>query len=132
MGALLEQFAAVGVRFELSETEGLDAIGPLTAELRATIRAHRAAIVAELRPANQADVPADDRRCCVQCRNLSAEGQCRAAWRAEPLGFIAPRTYHPVPNLLQHCAGFRPFPEDPDQRPGCERWPSMNTGAAHA
>jgi hypothetical protein len=68
---------------------------------------------------------ADSRRRCDQCRNLADDGLCHAAWRDQPLGFNAPRAYHPAADLLQHCAGFLPFPDDPDQRPGHERWPSL-------
>jgi hypothetical protein len=73
----------------------------------------------------------DSRRRCDQCRNLSDEGRCRAAWRGEPLGYSAPRTYHPVVMLPQHCAGFKPFGDDSDQRTGHDRWPSLtNTRCA--
>jgi hypothetical protein len=129
MGALLQQFAASGVRFELSDDGRLDAIGPLTDVLRADIRAHKATIVAELTAANQTEEfdAIDDRRRCGQCRNLNDRGQCLAAFRGQPLGFSVPRVYHPIATLPQHCAGYAPFPDDPDQRSGYERWPRMRT-----
>jgi hypothetical protein len=127
MGALLAGFAARGVRFELADDGGLDAVGPLTHELRAEIRSHKAAIVSELQAANDAESESrgDDRRRCDQCRRLNDEGLCLAAFRGEPLGFAVPRVYHPIATLPQHCAAYAAFPDDPDQRPGFDRWPTM-------
>lgn len=48
MGALLDQFAAVGVRFERGDAGNLRALGKLTDELRTTIRTHKPALLAEL------------------------------------------------------------------------------------
>ena len=48
MGALVDQFAAAGVRFERGEVGNLRALGALTDELRTAIRTHKPAIVAEL------------------------------------------------------------------------------------
>jgi hypothetical protein len=67
--------------------------------------------------------PHDTRRCCTQCRNLSRQ-RCMAAYRGEDV-FSAPRDYSPVVDLPQHCPGYQPGPDDPDQRPVWERWPSM-------
>lgn len=67
----------------------------------------------------------DSRRTCEQCRNLADLGLCLAAYRGVPLGFSTPKVYHPAATLPQHCAGYLPFPDDPDQRPGSERWPHM-------
>lgn len=75
-------------------------------------------------PANVPDW-SDDRRRCEQCRNLTDTAQCMAAYRGEPLGWIAPRIYHPVVSQPHYCAGYRPFKEDPDRRPGRERWPRL-------
>jgi len=48
MGALLDQFAAAGVRFERGEVGHLRALGTLSDELRTAIRTHKPAILAEL------------------------------------------------------------------------------------
>jgi hypothetical protein len=130
MGALLSRFALAGVRFELADDDGLDAIGPLTDELRAEVRTHRTAILCELQAANDPAIAArpDDRRRCDQCRRLNDEGLCLAAFRGESLGFVVPRVYHPVATLPQHCAGYSPFLNDPDQRPARDRWPSLTQG----
>lgn len=48
MGALLDHFAAEGVAIEAAGDGNVRARGPLTDELRATIREHKAAILAEL------------------------------------------------------------------------------------
>ena len=57
MGALLDQFAAVGVEIEPTGDGKLRAHGPLTDQLRTAIRAHKAAILAEL-AANEPTVDA--------------------------------------------------------------------------
>jgi hypothetical protein len=63
----------------------------------------------------------DERRLCSQCRNWMPDGRCAAAARGE---LNASRSYTPVPNQLQRCAGYFPGPDDPDQRTGRERrWP---------
>jgi hypothetical protein len=103
--------------------EQLEALAVALADPEAALESYRllAADLAHAAP----NLPTDDRRPCNQCRNLSDDAQCRAAWRGEPLGFFAPRIYHPVVDLPQHCAGLSPFSDDPDQRPGRERWPSL-------
>ena len=64
-----------------------------------------------------------DLRPCLWCRNLSPGGRCLAAWRGE---LRAARDYSPAnPDLPQRCIGYRPAADDPDQRPGRERWPEM-------
>ena len=64
----------------------------------------------------------DERRTCTQCRNLMTSGLCAAAARGE---LNAIRTFEPLQDLLQRCAGFLPEPDDPDQRTGRERrWPA--------
>jgi hypothetical protein len=52
MGALLDQFAAEGVRIEATGDGTLRAYGRLTDRLRSAIRAHKPAILAELAAAN--------------------------------------------------------------------------------
>jgi len=52
MGTLLDQFAADGVRIEAVGDGKLRASGRLTDTLRAAIRAHKPAILAELEAAN--------------------------------------------------------------------------------
>ena len=64
----------------------------------------------------------DDRRRCAECRNLASNGRCLAAARRD---IIASRTYAPAPDLLRRCEGFKPLPNDPDQRPGRDRWPGL-------
>jgi hypothetical protein len=64
----------------------------------------------------------DDRRTCDQCLNLKAL-RCQAARRGE---INASRNYEPIRNLPQRCEGYAPNADDPDRRPGRERW-SMRT-----
>jgi hypothetical protein len=67
----------------------------------------------------QSDYLNDDRRLCTQCTNLTAQGLCLAARRGE---IVASRDFHPVRNILRRCEGYQPRPNDPDKRPGRERW----------
>ena len=53
MGALLDHFAECGVRFDRIDDEHVRARGKLTDQLRAEIRAHKPAILAELKAANE-------------------------------------------------------------------------------
>lgn len=64
----------------------------------------------------------DDRRHCAQCANLAPSGLCLAALRGE---IVASRTYHPVDDIPRRCEGYAPGPDDPDRRPGHERWPGL-------
>lgn len=64
----------------------------------------------------------DDRRRCRECLNLATNGRCLAAARRD---IIASRTYAPAPDLLRRCEGFKPPANDPDQRPGRDRWPGL-------
>jgi len=64
-----------------------------------------------------------DLRPCLWCRNLTRSGRCLAAWRGE---LRASRDYSPTfPGQPQRCIGYSPPADDPDQRPGRERWPEM-------
>lgn len=63
----------------------------------------------------------DDRRTCDQCANLIAR-RCQAARRGE---IVASRNYEPIRDLPQRCEGYAPGPDDPDRRPGRERWPGL-------
>jgi len=51
------------------------------------------------------DRQADDRRMCVECRELEISGRCAAARRGEIPG--ADRRLEPVPHLLMRCEAFR-------------------------
>jgi hypothetical protein len=62
----------------------------------------------------------DDRRYCPECGNY----RDRRCVMAKPGGLVsAARGYEPVPDILRRCEGFAPLPDDPDQRPGVERFP---------
>lgn len=62
----------------------------------------------------------DDRRYCPECGHY----RVRFCTIAKPGGLVsASRNYEPVPDILHRCEGFAPLPDDPDQRPGVERWP---------
>ena len=64
----------------------------------------------------------DDRRHCHQCRNLAGNGCCLAAESGElPTG----RNYRPIDWPPRRCAAFNPTPNESDQRPGRDRWPSL-------
>ncbi len=64
-----------------------------------------------------------DLRPCSWCRNLTRGGRCLAAWRGE---LRAASDYSPAdPTSPRRCIGFAPSPDDPDQRPGRERWPEF-------
>lgn len=64
----------------------------------------------------------DDRRTCRQCANLAGR-RCLAAWRGE---IVANRDYEPVRDIPRRCEGYVPGADDPDTRPGRERWPELN------
>lgn len=63
----------------------------------------------------------DQRRTCGQCANL-ARRRCLAAWRGE---IVANRDYEPVRDIPRRCEGYAPGADDPDTRPGRERWPAL-------
>jgi hypothetical protein len=56
----------------------------------------------------------DNRRTCLECRNLSPNSMCLAAWRGELSGVL--RDYEPIKDMQQRCEGYAPRPGDPDQR----------------
>ena len=64
----------------------------------------------------------DDRRHCACCQNLARSGLCLAARRGE---IEASDSFHPVDNMPRRCEGYSPLADDPDQRPGRERWPGL-------
>ncbi|EGV28069.1 hypothetical protein ThidrDRAFT_4101 [Thiorhodococcus drewsii AZ1] len=64
-----------------------------------------------------------DRRQCSDCLALEYDGQCAAARRRE-LPQHAP-WFAPDPETPRRCIGYRPGPDDPDQRLGRERWPNL-------
>lgn len=138
MGKLLARVQAAGVRLEAISTDKLRAVGALSDELRTLIRDHKAEILAELAAANDytppEPEPADNGlRACIDCGNLTASGQCLAAWRGEAIGagLAIRRQYHPaMTERPQRCAGYRPGPDDQDQREGQERWPMLVTSKA--
>ena len=64
-----------------------------------------------------------DLRPCQWCRNFTRTGRCLTAWRGE---LRAARDWVPTfPGMPQRCVGYKPSSDDPDQRPGRERWPDM-------
>ncbi len=63
----------------------------------------------------------DDRRTCDLCANLAGR-RCLAAWRGE---IVANRDYEPVRDIPRRCEGYAPGADDPDTRPGRERWPQL-------
>lgn len=64
-------------------------------------------------------VSTDDRRRCTQCRRLNPLGRCIAAERGE---IAATQTYEPIRDIPRRCEGYMPRADDPDTRPGRERW----------
>lgn len=64
-----------------------------------------------------------DLRPCIWCRDLALSGRCMAAARGE---LRAARDYSPpIPGQPQRCIGYSPPADDPDLRPGRERWPEL-------
>jgi hypothetical protein len=73
------------------------------------------------RPRQRAYGELGDLRPCLWCRNLTRAGYCLAAWHGE---LKAARDYQPpLPGNPTRCVGYLPQADDPDQRPGFERWP---------
>jgi hypothetical protein len=64
-----------------------------------------------------------DLRPCIWCGNFARSGRCLSAARGE---LRAARDYEPAtPGKTHRCIGYLPPPDDPDQRPGYERWPDL-------
>lgn len=121
----------------------------LNEDLRALLREHKPEILALLRDAAPFDPESweeragiaefdgalsreeaealawreDNRRRCQHCLNLSRVGTCAVASPGGPVS--ARRGYEPIPDIPRRCEGYRPNEEDPDQRPGAERWPGL-------
>ncbi len=81
------------------------------------------------------DIPAktdgDSLRTCNDCGNLRG-AVCIVA---KPGGLVSAIVgYRPgLPELPRRCAGYSPNADDPDQRPGHERWPGLaRRGTRHA
>lgn len=55
----------------------------------------------------------DDRRSCIQCKNLTKQGLCLAARRGE---IIANRSYEPIPDIPRRCEGYVPKAADLNKR----------------
>jgi hypothetical protein len=66
----------------------------------------------------------DDRRYCAQCMNLRRD-VCTIAEPKSGALVVANRGYRPVREPPRRCAGYAPGPDDPDRRPGRERWPGL-------
>jgi hypothetical protein len=64
----------------------------------------------------------DDRRYCTECLNLTERGLCLAVRRGE---MRRVSTWQPDQTRPWRCVGYAPGADDPDRRPGRERWPSM-------
>ncbi|MDP2964024.1 MAG: hypothetical protein Q8N54_14830 [Sulfurimicrobium sp.] len=80
-----------------------------------------------LRQAGDVPQPAafdDDRRYCDQCMNLRRD-VCTIAEPKIGALVVANRGYRPVREPPRRCAGYAPGPDDPDRRPGRERWPGL-------
>ncbi len=69
----------------------------------------------------------DNRRRCTDCGNLNERGLCLAAHRGE---IKASRSYTPIRELLRRCEGFKPLPDDPDQRTAWDRWGTIYSDPA--
>ncbi|MDP1611713.1 MAG: hypothetical protein Q8M11_11705 [Sulfuritalea sp.] len=63
-----------------------------------------------------------DLRTCELCGNLTEAGRCDAAARRE---IVASRNYQPIRDMPKRCEAYMPPVDDPDQRPGAERWPGL-------
>lgn len=64
-----------------------------------------------------------DLRPCLWCRNLTRNGYCMAHWHGDLRGA---RDWQPMDTgQPRRCIGYSPPADDPDQRPGGERWPEL-------
>lgn len=66
----------------------------------------------------------DNRRRCTDCGNLNERGLCLAAHRGE---ITASRSYTPIRDLPRRCEGYRPLPDDHDQRSAWDRWGTISS-----
>lgn len=77
----------------------------------------------KIKPVSKSNLPRerdnDNRRRCAECGNLNERGLCLAAVSGE---IVASHIYTPIRDLLRRCEGFKPMPNDPDQRTGRDRW----------
>lgn len=107
--------AAVGVAYAFTPAEQQEALDLALWDVEAALQSYRVM-------ANEQNIilDRDDRRRCDQCANLSHGGKC-AAWQA--VG--AMRGYSPVRDIPRRCEGYAPGADDPDKRPGGERWPEL-------
>lgn len=73
--------------------------------------------------------PDSGRRTCRQCRNLDADGGCRAARRGQIPNASRHYTWPAGIDAPHRCVGYLPGPDDLDKRPGRERfdWPTAET-----
>lgn len=107
MGSVLDTILAAGLKVQIADGENL-MVWPKTAitpEIRAFIRAHKTEIL---------DALTDDRRHCSTCQNLDGK-RCRA------------RNVLVIDWPPRRCFDYRPMADDPDQRTGRVRWPSMKS-----
>lgn len=143
---IIREAQSDGVRLTLSSTGIIKATGDGAAVSRwlDVIREHKAEIIEALKVgaghvdilerhpgAVAAELPKhgdfrDDRRTCGECANLVAR-RCQAAKRGE---LVAARDYEPIRDLPRRCEGYAPGAEDPDQRPGRERWLGLTAKTA--
>jgi hypothetical protein len=65
----------------------------------------------------------DDRRHCRTCLSLTPGGRCMAAYRGTLPG--AASEARPIDTIPRRCVAYAPLPNDPDQRTGRDRWPSL-------
>ncbi len=63
-----------------------------------------------------------DLRTCDLCGNLTEARRCDAAARRE---IVASRNYQPISDMPKRCEAYMPPADDPDQRPGRDRWPGL-------
>ncbi|MCK7581570.1 MAG: hypothetical protein MZV65_42035 [Chromatiales bacterium] len=61
-------------------------------------------------------------RTCRQCANLEADGGCRAARRGQIPNTSRHYTWPAGIDAPHRCVGYLPGPDDPDKRPGRERF----------
>jgi len=68
----------------------------------------------EAEPLTLRDRQGEDRRMCLECRELEQSGRCTAARRGALVG--ADRHLEPIPAVLTRCEGFRPYASN---QPAC-------------